>query len=379
MLYRRQHKIEKPKQKDNWDKADIVAKFISSIVIAGIGIYLTTTIQKTQIDFAKSNAENEVKIKQGTLTSQLIQNLTSTDSNQRKIAVIALRGNLSNDAYNDIIKVIAFSDNNKSVRVSAIEQLGKSNDKSSLSTLTSISLKKNLSSEERTTAFQSSIQVALNAENRSNWCFLGAGLKAYFRPNGGIFTSNLLSVLDRNNSDNLTADQLFNQLQSIPIDTVLKQYASENELTPVLSYGNNFSKSVSIVPDNNTAYLLIGNTKDQALGKASLSNISNFRKVLTTRYKIDEKNIITLNSPTRSSLIQTFDELSKKLPLTASIVLYYSGHSYLSTNNGLMLDCRSNPFTESLDVNLSLSFINSYFSKYKYFLVLWDGSMTNVN
>ena len=46
---------EKPK--DPWDKAQIISGFVSSVVIAAVGLTVNYSIQQTQITSSEQNAE----------------------------------------------------------------------------------------------------------------------------------------------------------------------------------------------------------------------------------------------------------------------------------------------------------------------------------
>src|SRR5580692_5709011 len=71
---------DSPKPKDAWDKAAVVSSFLSSVVIAVLGLIVTTSLQKTQVasskvvadaqlDLAKYNSDREDKLAQSKLTT----------------------------------------------------------------------------------------------------------------------------------------------------------------------------------------------------------------------------------------------------------------------------------------------------------------------
>jgi hypothetical protein len=49
---------------------------------------------------------------------------------------------------------------------------------------------------------------------------------------------------------------------------------------------------------------------------------------LNTYYKFDRKNITLLKNPTRNTVIQTFDQLAKKLTKDDNLLIFYAGHGY---------------------------------------------------
>jgi hypothetical protein len=132
------------KKKDAWDKAQIVSGFLSSVVIAGVGILINTSIQRAQIDASKANTDAQIAvadrfnksqlalsehtaeiqrhIQESTLTGQLVEHLTSGSALKKRIAIIALRRSVPSDMYQDVISIIVRSDPDPEVRATAYGQ-----------------------------------------------------------------------------------------------------------------------------------------------------------------------------------------------------------------------------------------------------------------
>ena len=53
---------EPDKKKDAWDKAQIVSGFISSVVIAGVGILINMSIQQAQITASEANTKAQIAV-----------------------------------------------------------------------------------------------------------------------------------------------------------------------------------------------------------------------------------------------------------------------------------------------------------------------------
>ncbi len=132
------------KKKDIWDRAQIVSGFVSSVVIAGIGLLLNNSIQRAQIrsshentvaqlnvadrnnqaqlELTKKNAEIQSQIQESTLTGQLVDHLASNSALRKEIAIVALRRSVPADMYQDVITLVVRSDPDPGVRETALEQ-----------------------------------------------------------------------------------------------------------------------------------------------------------------------------------------------------------------------------------------------------------------
>lgn len=76
----------------------------------------------------------------------------------------------------------------------------------------------------------------------------------------------------------------------------------------------------------------------------------NLVSTLTTYYKFDKKNITLLKNPSRNTIIQTFDQLAKKLTKEDNLLIFYAGHGHwdeqLRQGFWLPADARQNSRTE---------------------------------
>src|SRR5437660_5222865 len=99
-------------QSEWWSRADIISKFLSSVVIAVVGLTITWSIQETQISSTQSiaqaqleaqriQADNDKRLEEGRLTAELLEHLTSKDAAQREIAIIALHQSVPGTIYDD--------------------------------------------------------------------------------------------------------------------------------------------------------------------------------------------------------------------------------------------------------------------------------------
>ena len=124
---------EKPK--DPWDKAQIISGFVSSVVIAAVGLTVNYSIQQTQITSSEQNAEvqasmteqiaeGQKRLQEGVLTGQLVEHLASGDAVKRRLAVVALQHAVSSETYESVISIVAKFDESPDVRITAYQQAG---------------------------------------------------------------------------------------------------------------------------------------------------------------------------------------------------------------------------------------------------------------
>jgi hypothetical protein len=132
-----------------WEKAEIVAKFATSGVIALVGIILTFAVQKTQIEtsnnqasaqlnFAKIQAESQKRLQESELTAKLSDSIASVDPKKREVGIIALQRSVPADTYEAVLQVLIRSDSDAKVREEAIKRLSHSTNSDVLSVLNDV-------------------------------------------------------------------------------------------------------------------------------------------------------------------------------------------------------------------------------------------------
>lgn len=157
--------------RDWWDKASIISGFVSSVVIAIIGLLISYSIQnaqlrsaqensQAQIAIAKLKADTDKRLQEGQLTAQLVQHLVSKEAAQREVALVALRAAVPEEVCEKVVAVLARQDVDANVRARAIEVLSDSSTPEAAKTLATITHDATRSSSERNLAASSSIEVA---------------------------------------------------------------------------------------------------------------------------------------------------------------------------------------------------------------------------
>jgi hypothetical protein len=165
------------KKKDFWDKASVISGFLSSVVIAVVGLVVTYSLQhaqqssaealaNAQLELGRINAERDRKVQESRLTADLLNHLLSTDSAHRQIAIIALRETVTTTVSDNILAVLAQRDSDSSVRATAIRQLGTSSDRGVAQELSQIAADPARSTSERALATSATGNIAYNSSLR---------------------------------------------------------------------------------------------------------------------------------------------------------------------------------------------------------------------
>lgn len=94
---------EEKKEKDRWDKADIISKFLGSVLIAGMGLYFTLTFNNQQMESNRQQKarddtyrENQVQLNKIQAIGQLAPMLTGNNRRQVDVGIL-LVNELTND------------------------------------------------------------------------------------------------------------------------------------------------------------------------------------------------------------------------------------------------------------------------------------------
>jgi hypothetical protein len=199
-------------RKDRWDKAAIVSSFLSSFLLAIVGLALTWSLQKGQIEsterLAMTRQEDErlrnaaaTEIERARLANQVLDAAASQSEARRSLAVQLMADVMPADQFDRLALVMAHSDPSAVVRELALAKLGESSDPGTLKALREMSSDPTRTVGERMSAEQAALRVSVRAGLRRNSFFLGAagidGL-AYEDREGGHFSRFLLSAFDGN-------------------------------------------------------------------------------------------------------------------------------------------------------------------------------------
>jgi hypothetical protein len=139
-----QSKPSDEKEKDVWDKAEIISGFLATVVLAAVGLLINSSIQRAQINSAKEstaaqiavaernnkaqldlterNAAVQSQIQQSALAGELVEHLTGGSPLKKQIAIVALRRSVPPAMYQEIITIVVRSETDPEVRKTALGQ-----------------------------------------------------------------------------------------------------------------------------------------------------------------------------------------------------------------------------------------------------------------
>ena len=187
-------RVKKKEEKtDWWARASVMSSFFSSVVIAGVGLAVTSSIQKAQIDssealgkaniqIAQLKNEDDRRLQENKFAGDMLQNLLSDEPRHRQFAIIMLRRTLEPPVYEELLAGVASSDPATDVRQAAIRQLGASRNPNVAATLNKIATDSARSKEERKLADGAKTNVAIIGSLSQGTCSFfasSAGTVAY--------------------------------------------------------------------------------------------------------------------------------------------------------------------------------------------------------
>ena len=173
------------KKPDWWARASVISGFVSSVVIATVGLAISSSFQKTQlasgeataraqIEVAKLKNDDDRRLQESRFAADLMQHLLSNEPRHRALAVVMLRRTVPVLLYEEMIGLLASNDPDSGVRTAAIKQLGRSQNPEVAVTLSNISKDKTRAEKERAIADMASTSVAFTGGMSSGICvFLG--------------------------------------------------------------------------------------------------------------------------------------------------------------------------------------------------------------
>ena len=203
-----QHKLP-AKKRDWWEKSTGDYLAVSSVVLAGTGLYISSSFQRTQnsitqqnnaaqLELAKQKNAADLRLQELKTATDLMEPLLSADKRKRQIALIMLPHTVSDGVMSRQILLIATQDQVSDV-LTALHQMGQSTQASVAAQLQKLSKEPSRPAAGREVA---STEPSRYHSGRSSDEFdcvfrVYAGAKGYDSPElgGGIFTSALSKAL----------------------------------------------------------------------------------------------------------------------------------------------------------------------------------------
>lgn len=163
---------------DFWQRASIISSIFSSIIIAGVGLFISYRLQssqiasaaaisQSQIDVARFKNADDTRLQEAKIAADMLQELVRSDAKHRAAVLIMIQPYLTKERYAHLCTALAQEDEGR-VRQVAFEQLAKTPTKSNLNVLQNISRDKSTPAGDRVVAERgvSSIESALVVAER---------------------------------------------------------------------------------------------------------------------------------------------------------------------------------------------------------------------
>jgi hypothetical protein len=337
-----------PSRRDFWDKADVVAKFLSSVVIAVIGIAITWSIQRTQIqtneaiarsqlEASRAKALDDKRLQENQITVQLLNHLVSDNGTQRRLAVVALRQSVPSEVYDSVVQILARSDEDEAVRRTAIQQLRTVQSPQAGTTLLSIATDNRRSASERQLAAESSGEVALKTgAERDTFVFLATqpGQHSMESPQagGGLFSAALLRAMTQRSGNPLKPFPITARSLSEDLNLHVASLSGGRQ-TPSF-YATGSVDTTFFVPGTESTVrraLVIGSgkTSDPVFSPLQFPEID--AKRLSDRLREFGFEVTTLINPTKAEVSTALKRL-QALERTDVLGVFYSGHAAVGTS-----------------------------------------------
>jgi hypothetical protein len=337
------------RKRDSWDKADIVAKLLSSVLLAGVALLINSSIQRSQMasadalsraqmEAAKIKAQDDKKLQEGALTAQLVQHLASKDPVERQISIIALRESVPQQIYGAAVLILAQSDPSKDVRIRAIENLPASPSISITKSLTTIASDETRPADERKAAEISAQQAAVGqfltgnseivfaAATPNTRAFEGIGNLRH-----GVFTHFLLKGLsgeaDTNSDGIVDSRELQKYLgENVPSFTEGQQRPYMTTTTTeamALTKSRNPNAKVVVIAIGISGY------SDPKIGNLFFPQQD--AEAITDLYKSKTSSVTLLTgaSATRLSILNLIQRGAQSLRQDDTLIIYYGGRGTL--------------------------------------------------
>lgn len=135
-----------------------------------------------QLELERARLDSERVVKQGELTSALIESLASKEAKRREIALVALRSVAPQEMYERVLLSILKNDDSPSVRLAAVTELSGSVEPATSATLFSLASDSSFQEAERQRWLIAARTISLRSELPEDACIylaVGPGYSAF--------------------------------------------------------------------------------------------------------------------------------------------------------------------------------------------------------
>jgi Caspase domain len=354
------------KEKDVWDKAQIISGFLATVVLAGAALLINAGIQRAQIrasadntnaqiEVAKRNneaqlalternAEVQRQIQQSTLAGQLVEHLTSDSALRKQIAIVALRRSVPPEMYQEIITIVVKTEADPEVRKTALGQAAtlSNAEPSVVHAIAEAAKDSTRSGEERKIATDAVQELGLRSITpRGAFVFSSSsGTQPSSESDelkGGIFTYSLLRGLSGAASNNKDGSVRVSELAHYLARSVM-ELTDGHRQTPafssslaegdpvILGSGADFTKVV-VVAIGNSDY------RDSPNLVYAATDAKRFSELFQQHGAI----VHLVENATRESFLNAIDSATQEIDDGSLLIFYYSGHAVVGNGTFWLL------------------------------------------
>jgi len=277
------------------------------------------------------------------LTGQLVKHLTSTSAVEREIAILAYRDAVPEEIFNELIKILAVSDETSDVRETAIEEVRRSGLPGGLPVLKRIVDDPSKTKRERELAFQSAtdISVAPDADQAQVVLASGSGIAPHSRERGSVFATAVLKGIKGAAADadgNVSIRDLYAFVEDESLLYGIRpSFFGKNlepEPLPLVSRKSFYDSILGVVvavSDYPTLENLPGAASDAA----------SFHDVITSSWKRTTPDVdvrlLTNGEATRGQVLEALRDVGESSQPGSLFIFYFSGHAQLDPFGDLIL------------------------------------------
>jgi hypothetical protein len=350
------------KKKDAWDKAQIISGFLSSVVIAAVGILINISIQRAQIAASKSSADAQIEVtdrnnkaqleltrqnaeiqrhlQEGTLTGQLVEHLVSGSKLKKQLAIVVLRRSTPPDMYQDVISIVVKSDSDPEVRKTALEQALMLRDVAPTvaQAIAQAAEDSSRPPEERQLATDTIRQIGLVSTAPTNTFVFSSSASTHFSDGStelrsSLFTHYLLAGLAGEASIKKDGNVRLSELADFVISKV-KSYTRRTQIPVVFTRPMNDSDPFIVGPGakySKIVCVVVGNTNYRDVNLAlrfAAEDAQSFAKFWQYR----GGSIDLLVDSTRAQMQRVLQQVAQQVDGDSLEIFYYSGHAFTDSD-----------------------------------------------
>jgi hypothetical protein len=330
--------------RDTWDKASVLSGFVSSVVIAAVGLAISYAIHQGQVHSTEEianrtlSAENErqtkaLEMERVQLTNQVLDAAASSSDARRALSVQLMFDVLPRLQFERLALIVARTDSSPEVRQHALRLLEQASGPDTLRELRQLANDRERNTTERMLASFSAQSIAVRAGlGPATFVFAASALDgaAFEDEEGGVFTRAALEAF-RGNGDYSGDNTLdASELSEFVRHEVTRQFAIQRPISVFTGPANSivdpesmtFRRVKAVVVGvskykTGTLFPLPGARKDAERVAAYLREAARDRLMITELY--DEV-------ATSREILQAIQKLGDNSDASTLLLVFFAGH-----------------------------------------------------